>query len=113
MDLCPSSEYDQDDLINAQSHETEQTVFLSEYLASKIFTSWTSGGLDHIRTISQTEWVYSSLQDKDTVWMVSIISSSSNTDGGQVTNNLSSRKNLSQGILEFFHAWYFVTVLEG
>lgn len=44
--------------------------------------------------------------------MVTIIIST-NTDGGQVTKNLGSSKNLSQGILEFFHARYFVPVLGG
>lgn len=62
--------------------------------------------------LGKLRWVHSFLQDKDTICMVTIIIST-NTDGGQVTKNLGSSKNLSQGILEFFHARYFVPVLGG
>jgi len=45
--------------------------------------------------------------------MATIIISSTNRDGSQLTKNLGNSRNLSQVILEFFHALYFVPVLEG
>lgn len=63
--------------------------------------------------LAKLRWVDSCLQDKDTICMVTVIISSTNTGGGQVAKNLGNSRNLSQGILEFFHAQYFVPVLGG
>lgn len=79
-----------------QSHETKQTMFCKDMWAQKYLLPEPVDNLIVPVLFARLRWMHSSLQDKDTICMVTV--SSTNT-GGQVTENLGNSRNLSQGIL--------------